>query len=160
MAVLVAVLAVTGLSLVGDYRPTAPGADLPLDQGLHQLAATLLQAVALLAVVSALGWSYGSGRRVWIGPAVVLVLVMAASVTGQRLPWDQLALWAVTLGSGVEGVWYAAFDKSVRFVLVDGGELSPSSYRRDVLLHLAAGGAVAVGLVAVGAAWWRTRSDG
>lgn len=161
MAVLVAVLVVTGLLLAGGYRPTAPAGDLPLDQGLHQLAATLLQAVALLAAVCALGWSHGSGRRLWIGPAVVLALVMVASVTGQRLPWEQLGLWAVTVGTDVEGVWYAAFDDGVRFVLVDGrGELSPADYRQDVLLHLGAGAAVVVGLVVVGLARWRGRSGG
>jgi quinol-cytochrome oxidoreductase complex cytochrome b subunit len=152
MGLLVSVLAVTGLSLLGSYQPTAPGASAPLDRGLHQVAATLLQAVVLLAAVCALGWSYATGRtegrRTWIGAAVVLALVMAASVSGDRLPFDGLGLGQVAVAT-TDGVWPAAFDGSVRFVAIDGREVASSAYRRDVLLHLAAGSAVVVGLAAL-----------
>lgn len=163
MVLLVIVLVATGLSLLGSYWPTAPGAEVPLDQGLHQVAATLLQAVALLAGVCALGWFHATaradGRWVWIAAAGVLALVLAASVTGDRLPFDGLALWAVAPGRSVDGVWFAAFDPSVRFVYV-GEELGQVAYQRRVLLHLASGAAVVLGVVAIGVTQARSRSDG
>jgi quinol-cytochrome oxidoreductase complex cytochrome b subunit len=36
------------------------------------------------------------------GPSLAL-LVLAASCTGYLLPWDQLALWAVTVGTNMRG---------------------------------------------------------
>lgn len=163
LGLLLGVLAATGVVLTIRYRPTVPGGTVSSgapDQtvrDLHRFAATLAQSVVLLAAVAALGWSYRIGRRAWVGPAVVLVLVLAASVTGGALPYDQVALWAVTVGDNLEGVWFAAFDDRVRFVLVGGTEVSQDLYQRVLLAHFALAAAAVAVLAAVA---WRLRTRG
>ncbi len=39
----------------------------------------------------------------WVIGMVLLVITMALSFTGYLLPWDQLAFWAVTIGSSIAG---------------------------------------------------------
>src|SRR3972149_5795355 len=39
----------------------------------------------------------------WVVAVVLLVLTLVLSFTGYLLPWDQLALWAVTVGHGIGG---------------------------------------------------------
>jgi quinol-cytochrome oxidoreductase complex cytochrome b subunit len=68
-----------------------------------------------------------------VGGAALALL--AAFVTGLLLPWDQLALWAVTVGTNMYGL-RASFDPHVRFVLVGGAEVSPAAYRTAAVLHV------------------------
>src|SRR5687767_6161106 len=99
-----AVLVVSGLFLTFHYRPTYGE-----DHG-----ATIAHRVAAFAAIGLAAVLAGCGivrRRLWsIG--VVLVLV-AAVVTGDDLPWSQLALWAVTVGGDFSGVLRAAFDDQI-----------------------------------------------
>src|SRR4030067_518493 len=39
----------------------------------------------------------------WLVGVMLLVLTLVLSFTGYLLPWDQLALWAVTVGHGIGG---------------------------------------------------------
>jgi quinol-cytochrome oxidoreductase complex cytochrome b subunit len=155
LGLLLVVLAVTGVVLTARYRPIAPGgasssgAPDQTVRDLHRLSAALAQSVVLLAVVAALGWSYRIGRRAWVGPAVLLVLVLSASVSGNLLPYEQVALQAVTVGEPLEGIWFVAFDEGVRFVLVGGTEVSQAQYRMVVLAHFALAAAAVAGLVVV-----------
>ena len=70
-------------------------------------------------------------------PAGALVLLgLALSFTGYLLPWDQLALWAVKVGSRSEGVaWDAAFSGDVRFILIGGTEVTQGTYRLWLVVH-------------------------
>ena len=78
-------------------------------------------------------------RRVpgWVGLPVVAALAatLVARSSGDGLPWSQLALWAVTVNTTYEGVWRAAFDPVVRFVLTD-VEVGQAEYRVWVLTHV------------------------
>ena len=70
----------------------------------------------------------GAGRLVLLG--------LALSFTGYLLPWDQLALWAVKVGSrGLAGTWRAAFSGEVRFILIGGTEVTQGTYRLWLLVH-------------------------
>ena len=63
---------------------------------------------------------------------------MALFFTGFLLRWDQLALWAVTVGTNnVRGAWYAAFSGEVRFILAGGVEITQGTYRLWFLAHVA-----------------------
>ena len=139
---LAVVLAVTGVWLSFFYRPDAAQAwsDLDLAPGsvdwprlLHQAAAVLiiLVAVALLVVGVVV-------RRGWRPAGALLGLTLALAYTGLLLPWDQLALWAVTVGENFRGMWSAAFDDDVRFVLINGFEISQTTLRLWLLVHSAA----------------------
>ena len=47
------------------------------------------------------GGYLGGRRRNWIFGVVILFLVMFMNFSGYLLPWDQLAFWAVTIGSNI-----------------------------------------------------------
>ena len=89
-----------------------------------------------------------------VAALVTLLLCLAASLTWYLVEWDQLALWAVTAGTDVSGLWAARSDE-VRFVLVGGAEVAPDAYARWLLVHL---GAPVVALLTTAAGWWCGRA--
>lgn len=147
----VAVLAATGVALYFIYRPSDAGAwnEVQIAAGqkalsdwvrtAHRLAAgcslpTALVAAALVALRSEI-------RRRWLGPALGVALALTTFVawrTGFRLPWQQLALWPVTLGSNIDG-YEELLGGDVRFVLRD-GERSPASILGWLIVHAAVAG--------------------
>lgn len=152
----VAVLAATGIVLVFSYRPTPMQAwgVLTLDAGgvggysfahavrtAHRWTAwsTLLPAALLAAVAcgEALARWTGPLRRrsgALTGPATA-VLVIAGVVSGFVLPWDQLALWGVAVGTEYQGFTWLLRD-DVRFVLLDGAEVSVPAMRAWFSAHV------------------------
>jgi hypothetical protein len=112
--------------------------------------------VAVVALVLWCGLTVASGawrsRRtaVVVGSTLgAVVLVAVSAVAWNRVRWEQLGLWAVTVDD-VRGLWYAAFSDEVRFVFVDGsGGLTPSDLAPSVVLYLVAP-FVALAMLAVG----------
>ncbi len=171
LCVAAGVLVVTGIALFFLYRPTTqqawPGVfteshdwDVRLSSGLrliHRFAAWLAVPTAIATgVVVAVGRSPTASR--WTGPALGIafpITAFAASFTGFLLPWDQLALSAVTVGSNVQG-YRILFDPVVRFVLIGGVEVSPQTVIRWLLLHVLLLGPALVALVVLG--WRRQRA--
>ena len=158
----VGLLAVTGAILYFVYRPSPSqvwiqmtGVDRPM--GLPEWTRLLHHWIAILTVPTALVAGMLSSlrlvtRRRWQEPAAAAGLLVAALVglaTGFRLPWDQLALWAVTRGDIYVG-YGSLLDGDVRFVLTDRGEEAPATVITWLVVHTVAG-AVASALVAV--AW-------
>lgn len=78
--------------------------------------------------------------------SITVVAALVGSITRAAVQWDQLALWAVTVGTDIQGYWSAAFDSDVRFVLIDLTEISQREYRIALAVHLAAPIVTAVGL--------------
>ena len=118
-----------------------------------------------VAVVALLVWcgfivaSHGWRTRqvaIAVGSTIGAVAVLGLSVMAwHRVRFDQLGLWAVTVGSDVSGLWYAAFSNHVRFVFVgDSGELSQSEVAPWVVVYLLAP-FIALGLFGIG--WVTTR---
>lgn len=155
--VLVVVLAVTGVLLWFRYRPTpdaawsslpgfeAIGRSEPVERSLHRWASRLLIPVTLLVAVSGVGARWQRGRRVpW--PIAAFGLAVVASISGFLLPWDQLALWAVTVDTRIEGI-QALFDDQVRSVLIGGAEISPVTYRRWAVIHVVLGVAIVAAVI-------------
>ena len=58
----------------------------------------------------------------WVIGVILLTLTLLLSFTGYLLPWDQLALWAVTVGTNMMG-YTPVFGSQVRFVLLGGVEI-------------------------------------
>lgn len=131
----------------------------------HRWAAVLwvLAAVACAVALTVLAASTGASRRaaIALGGAVGTgVGAVVALATRALVQWDQLALWAVTVGGDLDGYW-PAFDDGVRFVLVAGSEVDPGDYGVALAVHLlahVAGLAAAVG--ALVALVRRARADG
>ena len=154
-------LVVTGIALYFLYRPTARQAwgDLVTeryDWGIRlALALRFLHRLASgLAVLTAVGLGVlialtPAGGRRWVGPALgsgLAFTTLLASFTGFLLPWDQLALWAVTVGSNLRG-YTALFDPVVRFVLIGGVEVRPGTILLWLFVHALVLGPLLIGLL-------------
>lgn len=159
-SLLLLVLIVSGVVLSTSYRPSAAEAwdieQIAVADGgsavrtAHRTASALLFPVAVASAVGAVGWSVVARRQTWVGALALVVAVAGAGMSGFMLAWDQIALWAVTVGTNVDGIWRVAFDDAVRFVIVDGTEVSQTTYRNAVGAHLLLTAVVAatVGLMA------------
>jgi hypothetical protein len=158
VATLAGVVAVaTVLWLLGGYRPAAPGGDptlLPAGVSASQgWARWHAISVAVAAVASLVATGAALAERSWWRAAAATVAMAGLLVVLATIPllrWDQLALWAVTIGTDIAGYGVAAFDDRVRFVLVDDQEVTPAQYAVALVAHLA-GHAVAVAGIAAGA---------
>jgi quinol-cytochrome oxidoreductase complex cytochrome b subunit len=93
----------------------------------------------------------------WVVGVVLLLLTLALSFTGYLLPWDQLAFWAITVGTSI--VAYApVVGQPLRFLLLGGHEIGQAALLRFYVLHclvLPLAMAFLVGLH-----FWRVRKDG
>ena len=113
----------------------------------------------------------------WVVGVVLLVLTMLLSFTGYLLPWDQLALWAVTVGSnmaqampalGAEGPFSSLIQvggvplvhagDDARFGLLAGTTVGPAALLRFYVLHCVLIPVVMTVFLAVH--FWRIRKDG
>lgn len=182
LAVDLVLLGTTGAWLAVRYRPDRPSLpdtagriELPHSSGalisqVHRwLAVAAVVLVGALVVLTLARVGRRPRHEALAMGAVLLVAVgiAAAYETGGRLPWSQVALSAVTIGGDFSGVWKAAFDPVVLFV-VTGREVTKSDYQVWVLTHLFAAPAVAAAaLGALGAqrqesgtfARWANRQD-
>lgn len=171
LTVEVVTLAATGVALYFLYRPE-PAAAWADTYGLgsslgrevriahlltdvHAWAAwlalpTAVVAAVLLAVPARVSERVAPGLAIGAG---LVAGVAAAFVSGLLLPWDQLALWAVTVGTNLSGYTWLR-DDTVRFVLIDGTEIAPATILKVLALHVGVGLAVG-GLTALG--WRRAR---
>lgn len=113
----------------------------------------------------------------WVIGVVLLVLTLLLSFTGYLLPWDQLSMWAVTVGSNmagavplvghegpgqqlltVDGVDLIRRGSDARFALLGAKEVGEETLNRFYVLHCVALPLVASLLMAVH--FWRVRKDG
>lgn len=91
-------------------------------------------------------WLQGAGAA-----TALLVTTLALIYTGFLLPWDQLALWSVTVGTDYQGMLSAAFSAEVRFVFIGGVEISQATLRLWLLVHTVVLTVVFAGLLALAA---------
>ena len=168
-------LTVTGIFLMFFYRPMADlgGAQAYTDmqaistsvffgdlvRNLHRWGAHLMVfSVSLhMARVFYTG-SYKPPREFnWVVGVILLFLTLGLSFTGYLLPWDQLAIWAVTVGTSLAA--YSPFiAKQANFLLLGGVVVGPNTLLRWYVLHVLALPFVLVIFLAVH--FWRIRKDG
>lgn len=150
-----------GAVLADAYRP-GPAFNEPVDgppavvrsrawTDRHDLAVTLFLLANGVAVVAALFVATrGADRRraaaLIAGPVVAFGTAVLTMATRGAVQFEQLAISAVAVASDLSGYWYAAFDDNVRFVVLDGVEVSQGTYATAVVVHLAA---PVVGLLAL-----------
>jgi quinol-cytochrome oxidoreductase complex cytochrome b subunit len=102
--------------------------------------------------------AYKSPREFnWVIGVILLTLTLLLSFTGYLLPWDQLALWAVTVGTNMMG-FTPVFGNQVRFVLLGGVEIGSDTLLRWYVLHVLLLPFVTVIMMAIH--FWRVRKDG
>ena len=112
---LFAILAITGVLLMFYYHPAVPQAyrdmkDLQFVvsngvflRNLHRLAAQLMVLVVFWHMFHVF---YRGGYKPphefnWVIGVVLLIVTLFLSYTGYLLPWDQLAFWAITVGTNI-----------------------------------------------------------
>lgn len=134
-------------------------------RAVHRISAHLMVvAVALHLVRVFLTGAYKNGtgrgqRREWnwvIGVAMLL-LTLFLSFTGYLLPWDQLAFWAVTVGTNIaSSIPYIG--PTVRELLIGGRNIEQATLIRFYVLHCI----VLPGGLGMLFAYhmWRVRKDG
>ena len=93
----------------------------------------------------------------WVVGVVLLFLTLLLSFSGYLLPWDQLALWAVTVGTNMAG-FVPVMGAQVKFALLAGVEVSAATLLRFYVLHVLALPFILVIFLAVH--FWRVRKDG
>jgi quinol-cytochrome oxidoreductase complex cytochrome b subunit len=93
----------------------------------------------------------------WVVGVILLVLTLLLSFTGYLLPWDQLALWAITVGTNIAGAAPVLGGQS-RFVLIGGFEVGPNALIRFYTLHVI--GLPLLAAIFMSVHFWRIRRDG
>ncbi len=155
------ILTVTGILLMFYYRPDSILAyqdmkDLSfavtlggLLRNMHRWSAHLMVVVVILHMVRVfLTGAYKPPREYnWVIGVILLVMTLFLSYTGYLLPWDQLALWAVTVGAqmaanspilGNEGPFRLPFISTAndaRFMLIGGTVINDATLIRFYVLH-------------------------
>jgi len=164
-------LTVTGIFLMFFYRPTAAAAwdDIKalqtsiafglLVRNMHRWAAHLM-VISVFLHMSRVFYhgAYKAPREFnWVIGVILLLLTLLLSFTGYLLPWDQLALWAITVGSNMGG-YSPVLGDQVRFALLGSAEISTATLLRFYVLHVLALPFIIVIFMAIH--FWRVRKDG
>ncbi len=93
----------------------------------------------------------------WVVGVILLILTLLLSFTGYLLPWDQLALWAITVGTNMVGS-APVLGKATVFVLRGGFDVGPNALIRFYTLHVI--GLPLVAAIFMAVHFWRIRRDG
>jgi quinol-cytochrome oxidoreductase complex cytochrome b subunit len=164
-------LTVTGVLLMFYYRPATTVAyqdmkDLEtvvsfglLLRNMHRYAAHAMVILVFLHMVRVFyTGAYKPPREFnWVVGVILLTLTFLLSFTGYLLPWDQLAIWAVTVGTNMAGATPLIGDQ-VRFLLIGGYEIGDNTLIRWYVLHVIALPLVTALFLTVH--FWRIRKDG
>jgi cytochrome b6 len=165
------VLTITGILLMLYYHPAVPQAYLDMKdlqfvvsngvflRNLHRLAAQVM--------VVAVFWHlfhvfYRGGYKPphefnWVVGVVLLLLTLFLSYTGYLLPWDQLAYWAITVGTNIIS-YMPILGRPVKFLLLGGHIIGENALLRFYVLHCVILPLLAVIFIAVH--FWRIQKDG
>lgn len=93
----------------------------------------------------------------WEIGVFLFLMTLGLSFTGYLLPWDQLAYWAITVGTNIAS--YAPIvGTKVKFLLLGGNVVGGSALLRFYVLHVMVLPVAALLLIAVHL--WRVRKDG
>jgi cytochrome b-561 len=93
----------------------------------------------------------------WVLGVVLFLLTLGLSFTGYLLPWDQLAYWAITVGTNIAG-YAPLLGPKMKFILLGGHTVGQSALLRFYVLHVMVLPGVALLLIAIH--MWRVRKDG
>ena len=86
-----------------------------------------------------------------------MLITLLLSYTGYLLPWDQLAFWAITVGSNLSSAVPLVGNK-IHFLLLGGNQVNANALLRFYVLHCVVLPLAAILFIAVH--FWRIRKDG
>jgi quinol-cytochrome oxidoreductase complex cytochrome b subunit len=93
----------------------------------------------------------------WVIGIALFGMTLALSFTGYLLPWDQLAFWAITVGTNIAG-YTPIIGKKIQFILLGGNVVDASALLRFYVLHVIVLPGAALFFIAIHL--WRIRKDG
>ena len=164
-------LTVTGVLLMFYYVPSTTQAyDRMLDlrgsvafgvflRNMHRWSAHGMVAVVFLHMCRVFfTGSYKKPREFnWVIGVLLFLLTLFLSFTGYLLPWDQLAFWAITVGTAIAG-YAPVFGNEIRFLLLGDTTVGQEALLRFYVLHVAVLPLITTLLIAIH--FWRIRKDG
>jgi cytochrome b6 len=165
------ILTVTGVLLMFYYHPAAPQAYRDMKdlrfvvsngvflRNLHRLAAQLMVLVVFIHMFHVF---YRGGYKPphefnWVVGVILLLVTLFLSYTGYLLPWDQLAFWAITVGSNIISAM-PVLGRYVRFQVLGGNVVGENALLRFYVLHCVVLPLIAIVFIAVH--FWRVQKDG
>ena len=165
------ILVVTGILLMLYYHPSVPQAYADMKdlqfvvsagvflRNLHRWSA---HAMVLLVFAHMFKVFYRGAYRPprefnWVVGVVLLMLTLFLSYTGYLLPWDQLAFWAITVGSNILSA-VPVLGAKIRFLILGGHTVNANALLRFYVLHCVILPLIAVLFLAIH--FWRIRKDG
>ncbi|MFH1635080.1 MAG: cytochrome b N-terminal domain-containing protein [Chloroflexota bacterium] len=170
-AILLVFLVLTGVLLEMNYTPRPPQAYLDilnlrtnvwfgdLIRSLHHWSGNLLLGAAVLHLLRVF---FTGGHRPprelnWLIGVAMLLLIVGANFTGYLLPWDQLAFWAITVGTSI--VEYVPLvGSAISRLLLGGPEVGAPTLLYFYALHISVIPVSVVMLMSYH--FWRIRKDG
>ena len=93
----------------------------------------------------------------WVIGVGLFLLTLGLSFTGYLLPWDQLAFWAITVGTNIAG-YAPVIGTKLKYLMLGGNVVGQEALTRFYALHVIVLPTVALLMVAVHL--WRVRKDG
>ncbi|MFH1297982.1 MAG: cytochrome b N-terminal domain-containing protein [Bacteroidota bacterium] len=173
---------VTGMLLMIHYTPSIDMAYFSVKEiifyipggrvfrNMHRWTAHAMVFITFLHLFRAFykGAYYGTRRTNWVIGVIMLLVVMMMSFSGYLLPWDQLAFWAVTIGSNIAASFRELTDLLgitgyfnpggfFRKILLGGEEVGQQALTRFFALHVII--LPVTLLVLIGYHFWRIRKD-
>lgn len=170
LLLLFVILAITGVLLVFAYTPTPDAAYESmiilqtevnfgnLVRNLHHWSGNLMVVVGLLHLLRVFYTNGFAPPREfnWVMGVALLILILAANFTGYLLPWDQLAYWAVTVGTSLLE-YIPVLGAPLVSLLLGGPEVGAATLTNFYGLHIAIIPLLIFGIVSFHI--WRVRKD-
>jgi quinol-cytochrome oxidoreductase complex cytochrome b subunit len=164
-------LTVTGLYLMFFYVPSVSRAyqDIQaisssvafgdLVRNMHRWAAHLMVLTVFLHMIRVFyHGAYKPPREFnWVVGVLLLFFTLMLSFTGYLLPWDQIAFWAITVGTQM-AQYAPLLGPQSSFFLLGGIEVGQNTLLRFYVLHVNAFPLIAAIFMIVH--FWRIRKDG
>jgi quinol-cytochrome oxidoreductase complex cytochrome b subunit len=165
------ILVITGILLMLYYHPSVPQAyadtkDLQFVvsyglflRNLHRWSA---HAMVFLVFAHMFKVFYRGAYRPprefnWVIGVILLLVTLLLSYTGYLLPWDQLAFWAITVGSNIASA-VPLLGNKIHFLLLGGNLVNANALLRFYVLHCMILPLAAIFFI--GIHFWRIRKDG
>jgi quinol-cytochrome oxidoreductase complex cytochrome b subunit len=126
---------------------------------MHRWAAHLMVLTVFLHMVRVFyHGAYKPPREFnWVVGVVLLFLTLGLSFTGYLLPWDQIAFWAITVGTQM-AQYAPLLGSETGFFLLGGIEVGQNTLLRFYVFHVIFLPLVAAIFMIVH--FWRIRKDG
>ncbi|MDM8521120.1 cytochrome b N-terminal domain-containing protein [Anaerolineales bacterium HSG6] len=170
-ALLTMILVFSGVMLMFNYTPSPDQAynDIlnlqtqvwfgQLMRNIHHWAGNLMVVVVVLHMLRVFftGGFHTPKQFNWIMGLILLLLTVTANFTGYLLPWDQLAYWAITVGTGLI-TYVPLLGNWIQTVILGGPEVGAATLLNFYSLHIAL---IPIGLLAIMSIhFFRVRRDG